>query len=73
MVGGGERSHVHRTIRSLLLRQFRDSGSPAAVNVLTGDASAATATTCLKAGLLHAIAFHHGDAIQSESYRANRR
>jgi DNA-binding NtrC family response regulator len=36
-----------------LLRQFRDSGSQAAVIILTGDASAATATTCLKAGAFH--------------------
>jgi two-component system response regulator HydG len=36
-----------------LLRQFRDSGSQAAVIMLTGDASAATATTCLKSGAFH--------------------
>ena len=36
-----------------LLRQFRDSGSQAAVIMLTGDASAATATTCLKTGAFH--------------------
>jgi DNA-binding NtrC family response regulator len=36
-----------------LLRQFRDSGSQAAVVMLTGDASAATATTCLRAGAFH--------------------
>ncbi|HEX3476592.1 MAG TPA: sigma-54 dependent transcriptional regulator [Kofleriaceae bacterium] len=36
-----------------LLRQFRDSGSEAAVIMLTGDASAATATTCLRTGAFH--------------------
>jgi two-component system response regulator HydG len=36
-----------------LLRQFRDSGSQAAVIMLTGDDSAATATTCLKSGAFH--------------------
>jgi DNA-binding NtrC family response regulator len=36
-----------------LLRQFRDSGSQAAVIMLTGDATAATATTCLRTGAFH--------------------
>ena len=36
-----------------LLKQFRDSGSQAAVIMLTGDASATTATTCFRAGAFH--------------------
>jgi DNA-binding NtrC family response regulator len=36
-----------------LLRQFRASGSQAAAIMLTGDASAATATTCFRAGAFH--------------------
>jgi DNA-binding NtrC family response regulator len=36
-----------------VLKQFRDSGSQAAVIMLTGDASATTATTCLRAGAFH--------------------
>ena len=38
-----------------VLKQFRDSGSQAAVIMLTGDASATTATTCLRAGAFHYI------------------
>jgi DNA-binding NtrC family response regulator len=36
-----------------LLKQFRDSGSLASVIMLTGDGSANTATTCLRAGAFH--------------------
>jgi len=36
-----------------LLKRFRDSGSQAAVIMLTGDDSATTATTCLRAGAFH--------------------
>jgi len=36
-----------------VLKQFRDSGSQAAVIMLTGDASATTATICLRAGAFH--------------------
>jgi DNA-binding NtrC family response regulator len=36
-----------------VLKRFRDSGSQAAVIMLTGDASATTATTCLRAGAFH--------------------
>jgi len=36
-----------------LLKQFRDSGSLASVIMLTGDGSATTATTCLRAGAFH--------------------
>jgi DNA-binding NtrC family response regulator len=36
-----------------VLKRFRDSGSQAAVIMLTGDASANTATTCLRAGAFH--------------------
>jgi len=36
-----------------VLKQFRDSGSLASVIMLTGDGSATTATTCLRAGAFH--------------------
>jgi two-component system response regulator HydG len=36
-----------------LLRSFRDSGSLASIIMLTGDGSASTATTCLRAGAFH--------------------
>ncbi len=36
-----------------VLKRFRDSGSPASVIMLTGDCSASTATTCLRAGAFH--------------------
>jgi two-component system response regulator AtoC len=36
-----------------VLKQFRDSGSMASVIMLTGDSSATTATTCLRAGAFH--------------------
>ena len=36
-----------------VLKQFRDSGSLASVVMLTGDASATTAATCLRAGAFH--------------------
>jgi DNA-binding response OmpR family regulator len=36
-----------------LLKQLRDSGSQASVIMLSGDASAATAATCLRAGAFH--------------------
>ena len=36
-----------------VLRRFRDSGSQAAVIMLTGDTSATTATTCLRGGAFH--------------------
>src|SRR5258706_9471180 len=36
-----------------VLKQFRDSGSLASVIMLTGDSSATTATTCLRAGAFH--------------------
>ena len=36
-----------------VLRRFRDSGSLASVIMLTGDGSATTATTCLRAGAFH--------------------
>ena len=36
-----------------LLKRFRDSGSQAAVIMLTGDTSASTATTCLRGGAFH--------------------
>jgi two-component system response regulator HydG len=36
-----------------VLKQFRDAGSMAAVIMLTGDGSASTATTCLRAGAFH--------------------
>jgi DNA-binding NtrC family response regulator len=38
-----------------LLQRFRDSGSLASVIMLTGDASATTATTCLRAGAFHYV------------------
>jgi two-component system response regulator HydG len=36
-----------------LLKRFRDSGSMAAVIMLTGDTTATTATTCLRSGAFH--------------------
>ena len=36
-----------------VLKQFRDSGSLASVVMLTGDATASTAATCLRAGAFH--------------------
>jgi DNA-binding NtrC family response regulator len=36
-----------------VLKRFRDSGSLASVIMLTGDSSASTATTCLRAGAFH--------------------